>query len=90
LDHGLCVSGGFIYNKDTIRNTLTSPLVALKMKDTEIQHSLFEIINMANKPATSILDLFHNTLLERYLQPQFIVFGNGESSNMSSKKFVYF
>jgi hypothetical protein len=37
----------------------------------------FEIIEATNKPATSIQDLFHNTWLARYPQPQFIVFDNG-------------
>jgi hypothetical protein len=34
-------------------------------------------IKATNKSATSIQDLFHNTWLARYLQPQFIVFDNG-------------
>jgi hypothetical protein len=37
----------------------------------------FEIIEATNKSATSIQDLFHNTWLARYSQPQFIVFDNG-------------
>jgi hypothetical protein len=37
----------------------------------------FEIVEATNKSATSIQDLFHNTWLARYLQPQFIVFDNG-------------
>jgi hypothetical protein len=36
----------------------------------------FEIIEATNKSATSIQDLFHNTWLERYPQPQSIVFDN--------------
>jgi hypothetical protein len=37
----------------------------------------FEIAESTNNSATSIQDLFHNTWLARYLQPQFIVFDNG-------------
>jgi hypothetical protein len=37
-----------------------------------------EIVEAANKSATSIQDLFHNTWLVRYPQPQFIVFDNGK------------
>jgi hypothetical protein len=37
----------------------------------------FEIVEATNKSATSIQDLFHNTLLERYPRLQFIVFDNG-------------
>jgi hypothetical protein len=36
----------------------------------------FEIDEATNKSATSIQDLFHNTWLDRYPQPQFIVFDN--------------
>jgi hypothetical protein len=38
----------------------------------------FEIVRATNKSAiVSIQDLFHNTCLARYPQPQFIVFENG-------------
>jgi hypothetical protein len=37
----------------------------------------FEILKATNKSAASIKDLFHNTWLPRYPQPQFIVFDNG-------------
>jgi hypothetical protein len=37
----------------------------------------FEIVEATNKSATSIQDLFHNTCLERYLQPQRMVFDIG-------------
>jgi hypothetical protein len=37
----------------------------------------FEIVKATNKSATSIQDLFHNTWLARYPQPQFIVIENG-------------
>jgi hypothetical protein len=37
----------------------------------------FEIVKATNKSATSIQDLFHNTWLARYPQPQFIGFDNG-------------
>jgi hypothetical protein len=40
----------------------------------------FEIIETTNKSTTSIQDLFHNTWLERFPQPQFIVFENGNMS----------
>jgi hypothetical protein len=77
LGHGLCGSGGSIYNKDTSQNTLSSALLALKMIDPAT--GWFEIVKATNKSATSIQDLFHNTWLARYgyLQSQFIVFDNG-------------
>jgi hypothetical protein len=37
----------------------------------------FEIVEATNKSATYIQDLFHNTCLAHYPQPQFIVFDNG-------------
>jgi hypothetical protein len=40
LSHDLCVSGESIYNKDTIQNTLSSNLLALKMIDPEIAYKL--------------------------------------------------
>jgi hypothetical protein len=36
----------------------------------------FEIVEATNKSATSIQDLFHNTWMVHYPQPQFIVFDN--------------
>jgi hypothetical protein len=51
----------------------------------------FESVKATNKSATSIQDLFHNTWLAPYLQPQFIVFdkiGMQANSNLSSNKFV--
>jgi hypothetical protein len=39
----------------------------------------FEVFEAINKPATSIQDVFHNTWLARYPQPQFIVFGSGNA-----------
>jgi hypothetical protein len=36
----------------------------------------FEIVEATNKSATSIQNLFHNTWLARYPQPQFIIFDN--------------
>jgi hypothetical protein len=71
----MCGSGGSIYNKDTDQNTLSSPLLALTMIDPAT--GWFEIVETTNKSATSIQDLFHNTWLARYPQPQFIVFDNG-------------
>jgi hypothetical protein len=75
LVHGLCGSGGSIYNKDTSQNTLSSPLLALTMIDPAT--GWFEIVEATNKSAISIQDLFHNTWLARYPRPQFIVFDNG-------------
>jgi hypothetical protein len=40
LVHGLCRSGGSIYNKDTSQNTLFVSLIALTMIDPEIKHRL--------------------------------------------------
>jgi hypothetical protein len=78
---GLCGSGWYIYNKDTSQNTLYSPLLALTMIDPA--NAWFEIVKATNKSTTSIQDLFHNTWLARYPQPQFIVF---DSSSMGKFK----
>jgi hypothetical protein len=48
----------------------------------------FEIVKATNNSAISIQDLFHNTWLARYQQPQFIVFDNGANSYVSSNKCV--
>jgi hypothetical protein len=50
----------------------------------------FEIVEATNKSETSIQDLFHETWLARYPQPQFIAFDNGnmDQFNVSSNKFV--
>jgi hypothetical protein len=56
-----------MYNKDTSQNTLS----------TCTHNGWFEIVKATNKSATSIQNLFHNTWLARYPQPQFIVFDNG-------------
>jgi hypothetical protein len=52
--------------------------------------SWLEIVESTNNSATSIQDLFHNTWLARYQQPQFIVFDNGNMGqfNVGSKKCV--
>jgi transposase InsO family protein len=47
------------------------------MIDPAINTGWFEIVEATNKSTTSIQDLFHNTWLARYPQPQFIVFENG-------------
>jgi hypothetical protein len=73
----------------TIRTpTKTHSLLALTMIDPTINTGWFEIVEATNKSATSIQDLFHNTWLARYLQPQCIVFDNGVNSNVSSNKCV--
>jgi hypothetical protein len=69
LGHGLCGSGGSIYNKDTSQNTLSFSLLVLTMIDPVINTSWFEIFEATNKSETSIQDLFHNTWLARYPQP---------------------
>jgi hypothetical protein len=65
LGHGMCGSGGSIYNKYTSQNTLSSTLIALTMIDPAINTGWFEIVEATNKSATFIQDLFHNTWLER-------------------------
>jgi hypothetical protein len=75
LGHGLCGSGGSIYNKNSSQNTLFVSLFALTMIDPAT--GWFEIVESTNKSATSIHDLFHYIWLARYLQPQFIVFDTG-------------
>jgi hypothetical protein len=67
----MCVSGGSIYNKDTSQ---THSLLLLTMIDPDTGWS--EIVEATIKSATSIQDLFHNTWLARYRQPQFIVLDN--------------
>jgi hypothetical protein len=54
----------------------TPSLLALTIIDPAINTGWFEIVKASNKSATSIQDLFHNTWLAHYPQPQFIVFGN--------------
>jgi hypothetical protein len=56
----------------------THSLLALTMIDPAT--GWFEIVKATNKSTTSIQDLFHNTYLVQYLQPQFIVFDNGNKS----------
>jgi hypothetical protein len=46
------------------------------MIDPAVNTGWFEIVKATNKSATSIQDLFHNSWLARYPQPQFIVFDN--------------
>jgi hypothetical protein len=81
LPHGMCGSGGSICNKDTSQNTLSACTQAIY---PEI--SLFEIVEATNKSATSIQDLFHNTWLARYPQPQFIVFDNEDKFKLEFKQ----
>jgi hypothetical protein len=78
-------SGGSIYNKDTSQNTLSASLLALTMIDPAINKGWFKIVEATNKSATSIQDLFHNTWLARYPQPQFIVFDNGSEFKLEIK-----
>jgi hypothetical protein len=52
-------------------------LPTLTMIETAINTGWFEIVEATNKSTSSIQDLFYNTWLERYPQPQFIVFENG-------------
>jgi hypothetical protein len=60
----------------TIRTqTKTHSLLALTMID--LVTGWFDIVKATKKSATSILDLFPNTWLARYLQLQFIVSYNG-------------
>jgi hypothetical protein len=73
--HGLCGSGGSIYNKDTSQNTLSVFMFALTMID--LATGSFEIVEATNKSAISTQYLFHNTWLARYPRPQFDVFDNG-------------
>jgi hypothetical protein len=40
LGHGMCGSGGSIYNKDTSQNTLSTTILALTMIDPAINHWL--------------------------------------------------
>jgi hypothetical protein len=63
LGHGLCGSGGSIYNKAAIK---THYLLALTIIDPATHIGWFEIVKATNKSATSIQDLFHNTWLARY------------------------
>jgi transposase InsO family protein len=53
----------------------THSLLALTIIDPAT--GWLEIANTNNKSAASIQDLFHNTWLAYYPQPQFIVFDNG-------------
>jgi hypothetical protein len=74
LGHGMCGSGGT--TPFTIRTPAkTHSLLALTIIDPAT--GWFEIVKATNKSSTSIQDLFHNTWLARFPQPQFIVFDNG-------------
>jgi hypothetical protein len=76
LGHGLCGSDGTHPFTIRIRTPAkTHSLLALTMIDPST--GWFEIVKATNKSATSIQDLFHNTWLAHYPQPQFIVFDNG-------------
>jgi hypothetical protein len=76
LGHGLCGSGGT--HPFTIRTpTKTHPLLALTIIDPAITTGWFEIVKAADKSATPIQDLFHNTWLAHYPRPELIVFDNG-------------
>jgi hypothetical protein len=44
--------------------------------DPAITTGWFEIVDATNKSASSIQDLFHNTWLAHFMQPQFSVFDN--------------
>jgi hypothetical protein len=48
LGHGLCGSGGSIYNKDTTQTVISSPLLVLTMIDPEIDHR-FKAIRNTNR-----------------------------------------
>jgi hypothetical protein len=50
------------------------------MIDPAVNNGWFEIFEATNESATSIQDLFHNTLLACYLQHQLIVFDNGNKA----------
>jgi hypothetical protein len=54
--------------------TKAHSLLALTMIDPEIHHRLVKIVKATTKTASFIQDLFHNTWLAHYLQPQFIAF----------------
>jgi hypothetical protein len=59
----------------TIRTpSKTHSLLALTMIDPEINAGWFEIVEATNKSATFIQNLFHNSWLARYPEPQFIIF----------------
>jgi hypothetical protein len=55
----------------SIKGTLSDSLIMI-----DPVTGWFEIVEVTNKSATSIQDLFHNTWLARYPRPQFIVFDN--------------
>jgi hypothetical protein len=60
----------------TIRiETKIHSMLALTMIDPAT--GWFEIVEATKKSAISIQGLFHNTLVESYLWPEFIVFDNG-------------
>jgi hypothetical protein len=76
--HGMCGSGGTTaFTIRTPAKTLSTTMLALKMIDPAT--GWFEISKDANKSATYIQDLFHDTCswLARYPRPQFIDFDNG-------------
>jgi hypothetical protein len=78
LGHGLCGSGGSIYNWAPAK---IHSLLALTLLHPAGNTSWFEIFGVTNKSATSIQDLFHNAWfwLVDYPRPQLIVYDNGNS-----------
>ena len=62
----------------------TNSLLAITMIDTVT--GWFEIVQAANKMATSMQDLFHNIFVAFYPCPQFIVSENGREIKRESKQ----
>jgi hypothetical protein len=68
----------YLVDPFTIRTTAkTHYLLALILMYPQIITGWFEIVKATNKSAISIQDLFHDTWLAHYPEPQFIVFENG-------------
>jgi hypothetical protein len=59
-------------------------MLTLTMIDPET--GWFDIVEITNKSATSIQDLFHNIWLARYPQYQFIVFDNRKMGEFKCEK----
>jgi hypothetical protein len=81
--------GPFTIRTPAKTHSLLAFMLALTMIDPAT--GWFEIVKATNNSVKSIQDLFHNTWLARYPQPQFIVFDNGTigaNSNLSSNKYT--
>jgi hypothetical protein len=81
LGHVLCGTGGSIYNKDTSQNTLSAFTHNDRSRNTTL---------VALKLLKPKIRQQHSSWLERYPQPQCIVFDNGNMNEFKDKPDIQF